>query len=354
MKAKLQPANHQLANTDYASWLANLKQRVRMAQLRAAVRVNTELIQLYWDIGHQILEQQEHKAWGSKVIPQLSKDLMAEFSEMKGFSVSNLKFMRMFALQCSREQIGQQPVNQLPWGHIIVLMTRVDNPDERLIYAKMTVENGWSRSVLVHQIELQTAQRVGKALTNFERTIPEPDSELAIQTLKDPYKLQFLEIENRIKENEMRARLVDRVATFLIELGAGFTYVGKAVPITVAGDDFEMDLLFYHVRLHRYVVIELKTRKFKPQDLGQLSFYMTAIDEQVRDKNIDGETIGLLLCKSRNSVVVDYTLRHLNQPLAVSTYDIEKLGLPSIDSLQNGLTKALCDKNLDIESKETQ
>ena len=145
----------------------------------------------------------------------------------------------------------------------------------------------------------------------------------------------------------MRARLVDRVATFLIELGAGFTYVGKAVPITVSGDDFEMDLLFYHVRLHRYVVIELKTRKFKPQDLGQLSFYMTAIDEQVRDKNIDGETIGLLLCKSRNSVVVDYSLRHINQPLAVSTYDIEKLGLPSVDSLQNGLTKALCDKELE-------
>ena len=203
MKSNFQPADQQLANMDYASWLVDLKQRVRMAQLRASVRVNTELIQLYWDIGHQILEQQEHKVWGAK---------------MKGFSVSNLKFMRMFALQCSREQIGQQPVNQLPWGHIIVLMTRVDNSDERLIYAKMTVENGWSRSVLIHQIEMQTAQRVGKALTNFERTIPESDSELAIQTLKDPYKLQFLEIESKIKENEMRARLVDRVATFLIEL----------------------------------------------------------------------------------------------------------------------------------------
>lgn len=334
--------NAALNAAEYGAWIVSLKERVRAAQLKAAFAVNAELIRLYWDIGREILDRQERLGWGAKVIPQLSKDLLAEFPDMKGFSISNLKFMRMFAMAWTHEQIGQQVVIQLPWGHNIVLMTKVDTTEERLAYARLTLENGWSRNVLVHQIEMQTARRIGKALTNFRQTMPERDSDLAVQSVKDPYKLQFLEASGKIRENELRAKLVDRVAAFLLELGAGFTYAGKAVPLNVGGDEFEMDLLFYNVRIHRFFVIELKTRKFKPQDVGQLGFYMTAIDEQVRDKNVDGETVGILLCKSRNRVAVEYSLKGFTRPMAVSTYELERMGLPSARQLEEGLTKALC------------
>ena len=332
----------EIVPVDYGAWVVSLKERVRAAQQRAAFAVNAELIRLYWDIGHEIIERQERLGWGAKVIPQLSRDLLAEFPEMKGFSVSNLKFMRMFAMAWTREQIGQQVVNQLPWGHNIVLMVKVESVEERLAYARLTLENGWSRNVLLHQIEMQTARRVGKALTNFRQTMPEKDSDLAVQSVKDPYKLQFLEASGKIKENELRLKLVDKVAAFLLELGAGFTYAGKAVPLSVGGDEFEMDLLFYNVRIHRFFVIELKTRKFRPQDVGQLGFYMTAVDEQIRDKRVDGETVGILLCKSRNRVAVEYSLKGFTRPMAVSTYELEKMGLPSAKQLEDGLTKVLC------------
>ena len=227
----------------------------------------------------------------------------------------------------------------MPWYHQIALMEQLKSRSDRLAYAALAVENGWSRNVLVHHVELGTAKTAGKcaAITNFKATLPPDDSDLAEGMLKGKYDLGFLNAARRTKENELRAMLVDKVAHFLLELGTGFSYVGKAVKLEVGGDEFEMDLLFYHLTLHRYVVIELKTGKFKPEHLGQLSFYMTAVDRQVKSK-VDGKTVGLLLCKSRNKVVVEYALADLRKPVGVSMYD---LGLPPTPQLEEKLATAL-------------
>ena len=259
---------------------------------------------------------------------------------MEGFSRSNLMYMRSFASTWSRREIVQAPLGQLPWYHQIALIEKLKSRTDRLAYAALAVENGWSRNVLVHHVESGTAEKDGSAaLTNFRETLPPRDSDLAEGMLKGKYDLGFLNLAHRAKENELRAKLVDKVAQFLVELGAGFSYVGKAVKLDVGGDEFEMDLLFYHLILHRYVVIELKTGKFKPEHLGQLSFYMTAVDRKVKGAK-DGKTVGLLLCKSRNKIVVEYALSDLRKPVGVSTYD---LGLPPIPQLEERLSLALAD-----------
>ncbi len=326
----------------YAKWLQSIKNRVREARQRAALSVNAELMLLYWDIGHEILKKQEQQGWGTKVVERIAADLRLEFPEMAGFSRSNLMYMRSFASAWSRGQIVQAPLGQLPWYHHLALIEKLKSVTDRILYAKLAVEHGWSRNVLVHQIEIGAAKALQKPATNFKLTLPQDDSDLMEQTLKDSYNLSFLQVTGKIKENRLRARLVDRASRFLLELGAGFAYVGKGVTIEVGGDDFELDLLFYNLVLHRYFVIELKTGKFDPRDIGQLGFYMTAVDEQVRDKAVDGETIGMLLCKEKNSVVVEYSLKGLSKPLAVATYELERLGLPSVAVLQDGLTRALC------------
>ena len=231
-------------------------------------------------------------------------------------------YMRSFAAAWTEEEIVQAPLGQLTWYHHLTLLDKLDTKKQRLAYARLAVENGWSRNVMVHHIELKTAERIGKAQNNFHTTLPTSDSDLAKQTLKDPYKLEFLGLTEGIKENKLRQALVDKVADFLLELGTGFAYVGKKIPLEVGGDPFEMDLLFYHLRLHCYVVIELKTGKLKPEHVGQLSFYMTAVDRQIKTPQ-DGPTIGLLLCKSKNKVVAEYSLENFCKPIGISSYELD-------------------------------
>lgn len=329
---------------EYSEWLISLKKQIHAAQQRAALAVNHELVRLYWNIGSDISYRCKTQGWGSKIIQQLADDLKREFPNMKGFSVTNLKYMRMLAESWSIEEISQAPLDQLTWYHLITLQTKLSTREERLQYAALTVRNGWSRNVLVHQIELGTAHRIGAAQNNFAITLAPPQSDLARETLKDPYKLEFLELATDIKERELEQALVSRVSDFLLELGTGFAFVGKQVHLNVGGEDFYIDLLFYHIRLHCYVVIELKTTDFKPEHLGQLGFYITAVDEQMRSAQ-DAPTIGLLLCKNKNRVVAEYALRDANRPIGISKYELTsalshewKSSLPSVEDIERELS----------------
>ena len=327
--------------SDYGRWIQSIKDRVRNAQFRAMVAVNVELMLLYWDIGRAILDRQAAEGWGTKVVQRIATDLAAEFPGAKGFSLRNLKYMRAFAEAWPNREFVQQVVAQISWGNNVVLLDRVKDIEQRKAYARLAAENGWSRSTLVREIANNAASNFGRATNNFALTMPIADSEAAIRAIRDSYDFTFLGLEKKTRENKVRQTLVEKVARFMLDLGAGFTYAGQERTLDVGGDAFRLDLLFYNVRIHRYFVIEIKTRKFKPQDIGQLSFYMTAIDEQVRDKQVEGQTVGILLCKSRNRVVVEYALKNVNQPIAVSTYELEKMGLASPQVLTDGLTKLL-------------
>ena len=327
--------------SDYGRWIQSIKDRVRNAQFRAMVAVNVELMLLYWDIGRAILDRQAAEGWGTKVVQRIATDLAAEFPGAKGFSLRNLKYMRAFAEAWPNREFVQQVVAQISWGNNVVLLDRVKDIEQRKAYARLAAENGWSRSTLVREIANNAASNFGRATNNFALTMPIADSEAAIRAIRDSYDFTFLGLEKKTRENKVRQTLVEKVARFMLDLGAGFTYAGQERTLDVGGDAFRLDLLFYNVRIHRYFVIEIKTRKFKPQDVGQLSFYMTAIDEQVRDKQVEGQTVGILLCKSRNRVVVEYALKNVNQPIAVSTYELEKMGLASPQVLTDGLTKLL-------------
>ena len=327
--------------SDYGRWIQSIKDRVRNAQFRAMVAVNVELMLLYWDIGRAILDRQAAEGWGTKVVQRIATDLVAEFPGAKGFSLRNLKYMRAFAEAWPNREFVQQVVAQISWGNNVVLLDRVKDIEQRKAYARLAAENGWSRSTLVREIANNAASNFGRATNNFALTMPIADSEAAIRAIRDSYDFTFLGLEKKTRENKVRQTLVEKVARFMLDLGAGFTYAGQERTLDVGGDAFRLDLLFYNVRIHRYFVIEIKTRKFKPQDVGQLSFYMTAIDEQVRDKQVEGQTVGILLCKSRNRVVVEYALKNVNQPIAVSTYELKKMGLASPQVLTDGLTKLL-------------
>ena len=327
--------------SDYGRWIQSIKDRVRNAQFRAMVAVNVELMLLYWDIGRAILDRQAAEGWGTKVVQRIATDLAAEFPGAKGFSLRNLKYMRAFAEAWPNREFVQQVVAQISWGNNVVLLDRVKDIEQRKTYARLAAENGWSRSTLVREIANNAAANFGRSTNNFALTMPIADSEAAIRAIRDSYDFTFLGLEKKTRENKVRQTLVEKVARFMLDLGAGFTYAGQERTLDVGGDAFRLDLLFYNVRIHRYFVIEIKTRKFKPQDVGQLSFYMTAIDEQVRDKQVEGQTVGILLCKSRNRVVVEYALKNVNQPIAVSTYELKKMGLASPQVLTDGLTKLL-------------
>ena len=324
----------------YAEWLVDLKTRIHTAQQRAALAVNRELVGLYWQIGHDILARQSKEGWGAKVIERLAHDLRTAFPDMKGFSRANLMYMRAFAQAWPSDDIVQQAVGQMPWGHNLVLLTKLKDPQLRLAYAKRAIQHGWSRTMLTIHIETRLLEREGKALTNFADRLPAAGSDLAHQALKDPYVFDFLGVGSEAHERELESALVQHITRFLLELGAGFAYVGRQVPLEVGGDDFFLDLLFYHLKLRCYVVIELKSGKFKPEHLGQLGFYLTAVDAQVKDEK-DGPTIGLLLCKSKNKVVAEYALRDSTRPMGVAEYQlIESLpatlqtSLPSIEQLE--------------------
>ena len=327
--------------TDYGRWIQSVKDRVRSAQLRTMVAVNVEQLLLYWDIGHDILERQKNEGWGAKIIPRISADLVAEFPDMQGFSPRNLGYMKRFAVSWPRKAILQAPLAKLPWFSQIALIEKLETREDRLGYARLAVENHWLRPQLVREIAARSIENLGKSANNFALTMSIADADKAIRMIRDSYDFAFLGLQKKSKENTVRRTLVEKVARFMLELGAGFTYAGQERTLDVGGDAFRLDLLFYNVRIHRYFVIEIKTRKFKPQDVGQLSFYMTAIDEQVRDKEVEGNTVGILLCKSRNRVVVEYALKNVNQPIAVSTYELEKMGLASPQAITDGLTKLL-------------
>lgn len=327
----------------YIDWLSELKIKIHNAQQRATLAVNNELVRLYWQIGNEILTRQEKQGWGAKVIERLAQDLRTAFPEMRGFSRTNLIYMRSFAEGWPDEQIVQQLVGQLPWGHNLVLLDKLKNSEDRVWYAKKTIENNWSRNVLVIQIESKLIERQGKAITNFALRLPKPQSDLAIECLKDPYRFDFLSLGEEAGEREIENALVKQVTEFLLELGAGFAYVGKQVNIEVGGDDFFIDLLFYHLKLRCYIVIELKTGDFKPEHLGQLGFYLTAVDRQIKNKD-DLPTIGLLLCKTKNKIVAEYALSDKTQPMGIAEFKLlESLPanlqtqLPSIEDIEREL-----------------
>ena len=327
----------------YAEWLTELKIRIQTAQQRASLAVNRELVALYWQIGRDIVARQAAQGWGAKVIDRLAHDLRNTFPDLKGFSRSNLLYMRAFAKAWPDEQIVQQAVGQLPWGHNLVLISKLKTHEERLAYAQAAIENSWSRNVLTMQIETRLLERQGKAITNFEHCLPKPQSDLARESLKDPYRFDFLGLTIDAQEREVESALIQHVTQFLLELGAGFAFVGRQVLINVGGDEFFIDLLFYHLKLRCYVVIELKSGKFKPEHLGQLSFYLTAVDRQVKTEQ-DSPTIGLLLCKSKNKIVAEYALGDNTQPMGVSEYrlveslpDPLQTSLPSIEQIEKEL-----------------
>jgi predicted nuclease of restriction endonuclease-like (RecB) superfamily len=328
----------------YSDWLTDLKHRIHHAQQRASLAVNRELIQLYWQIGQDILQRQAEQGWGAKVIERLAHDLRTAFPEMKGFSRSNLMYMRAFAESWPDAEIVQQAVGQLPWGHNLVLLSKLKDASQRLAYAQATLEHNWSRNVLVMQIETGLLARQGKAVTNFEARLPKAQSDLARESLKDPYRFDFLNLTEEAQERAVESALVRHVTEFLLELGAGFAFVGRQVLLDVGGEDFFIDLLFYHLKLRCYVVIELKTGKFKPEHLGQLGFYLTAVDRQIKGEQ-DNASIGLLLCKSKNKVVAEYALSDKNQPMGIAEYKLQEAlpaeletDLPSIEQIEQELT----------------
>ncbi len=330
---------------DYRTWLSTLKSRFRQVQLKAAVSVNTALLEFYWELGADIVRRQAEHAWGSGFLGQLSVDLTQEFSEIKGFSERNLKYIRQWYVYWHEAAIGQQAVAQLvaiPWGHNLAIIAKCKQHNEALYYAKNTLAHGWSRSVLVHQIESGLWQREGKAITNFAQTLPAVQSDLAAQLLKDPYVFDFLSLSKEHTERELESALTQHITQFLLELGAGFAYLGRQVPLQVGEREFFLDLLFYHVRLHCYVVVELKTVDFEPEFAGKLNFYLKAVDEKLRSTQ-DAPSIGLLLCKSKDRLVAEYALSDIQKPLGLSTY-----------SLSHTLPEALRDQLPSIEAIETE
>jgi predicted nuclease of restriction endonuclease-like (RecB) superfamily len=302
------------------------------------------LIELYWAIGRGILERQKEEGWGSKIVAQLAGDLRQAFPGMSGFSERNLKYMRSFSEAWPDEAIVQQAVAQIPWGHNLRLLDLLNGEEQRLWYIRKTIENGWSRAVMVHQVETKLYERQGKAISNFETTLPSPQSELANEVLKDPYTFDFLTIAENAKERELHCGLVDQIQKFLLELGQGFAFVGSEYGLKIGGDDFSLDLLFYHLKLRCYVVIDLKVTEFKPEYAGKMNFYLAAVDDLLRHKN-DSPSIGLILCKSKNRVIAEYSLKNISTPIGVSEHQIthelppEIQGqLPSAEELEANLS----------------
>lgn len=326
----------------YKVFLSSLKTRIRQAQVKAALAVNSELTLLYWQIGQDILDRQDKEGWGSKVIARLAKDLKQALPDVRGFSRTNLMYMRAFAVAWPDEQIVQRCAGQIPWRHNQALLDKLNDAEKRLWYAQQSLENGWSRDILIMQIESDLYQRQGGAVTNFERTLPKPESDLAQQMIKSPYNFEFLSLGKEVQERELEKALVEHIREFLIELGVGFAFVGSQYRLEVEGDEFFIDLLFYHFKLRRFIVIDLKTTDFKPEYVGKMNFYVAAIDDILRHPD-DNPTIGMVLCRSSKSTIVEYALRDVNTPIAVSTHQLpEQLqdSLPTPDQLEMELEAA--------------
>jgi predicted nuclease of restriction endonuclease-like (RecB) superfamily len=333
---------------DYAQFLSDLKTQIQAAQTKAVLAVNRELILLYWQIGKKILERQEEAGWGAKVVTQLAKDLRSAFPTMKGLSRTNLLYMRSFAKAYPNELIVQQLAGQLPWFHNCVLLDKVKDPSEREWYARACIENGWSRAVLEHQIESQLFERQGKAISNFKQTLPAPQSELAQQLFKDPMNLEFLMLSEEALERDLEQNLLERLKDFMLELGVGFSFVGSQYHLDVDGEDFYLDLLFYHLRLRCFVIIDLKMGEFKPEFVGKMGFYLTAVDHLLRHPD-DKPSIGLILCKSKKKTVVEWSVQGISKSMAVAEYrtlpkELQKV-LPTTEQLEAELNKVILEEH---------
>jgi predicted nuclease of restriction endonuclease-like (RecB) superfamily len=335
------------APADYSAWLADLKARIHQERLRVVLASNAAMVLLYWDIGRSILDKQTVQGWGSRVIDRLAADLREAFPEMKGFSSRNLKYMRAFATAWSEREIVQRAVAQLSWRQNITLLEKLHSFGDRLWYAARTLEHGWSSNILALQIEAQAHRRQGKAQTNFPTTLPSPDSDMAVQVFKDPYLFDFLGTDTPRREAELEQGLVAHIKKFLLELGQGFAFVGQQVHLEIGEDDFYLDLLFYHLKLRRYVVIELKARKFQPGDGAQLGMYMTAIDRLLCHPD-DKPTLGLLLVREKNRVLVEYALGDNTKPIGVAEWDTRlthalpeelQASLPTIEQIEAELSR---------------
>lgn len=329
---------------DYKEILLDLKSRFKTAQIKASISVNRELLEFYWYLGKKIIEVQSQYEWGSKFLENLSKDLSREFPDVRGFSYRNLKNIRQWVTFWDKDEIGKQVVSQLfqiPWGHNIVIIQKCKKIEEAIFYVQNSIENGISRNVLVHQIESGLFERSAKSINNFDKTLPPIQSDMAKEITKDPYIFDFLNISEDYKEKELEDALIDNIKDFLLELGNGFAYVGKQYKLTVNENEFRIDLLFYHIKLHSYIVIELKNSEFKPEFAGKLNFYISAIDAELKSKE-DNPTIGILICKSKDNLIVEYSLKDINKPIGVSEYKLTnelpkelKESLPTIEQLKD-------------------
>jgi predicted nuclease of restriction endonuclease-like (RecB) superfamily len=330
---------------EYKSFISQIKLKVQSSQIKAHIKVNVEMLKLYWDLASMIVEKQKLSAWGDQLISNISKDLKKEFPNMEGFSVRNLKYMKQWHLFWEKEK-GQQVVAQIfqiPWGHNILIVTKCKTVNEAQFYLNEIIENNHSRASLLKEMQSNLYQRKDKVMTNFESNLPKEQSTLAIQTLKDPYNFDFLSLTQQHNEKELENALVDNVTDFLLELGQGFAFIGQQYKINIDGNEFKIDLLFYHVKLHSYIVVELKTTDFKPEFAGKLNFYVSAVDGEIKGVD-DNPTIGILICKSKNNTIVEYALKDINKPIGVSQYQLTNIlptnlqsSLPSIEQIQTEL-----------------
>ena len=352
--------------TDYNSFIAEIKQQIKSSQIKAISSVNKEMITLYFGIGKSIFQKQRELGWGAKVIDNLSRDIKSEFPELGGFSTRNIKRMLRFYKECSHpfEKVPQAVaqiedatmpllVAQIPWSHNIILIEKIKDRELRYWYIQKILEHGWSRNVLSEMIKSNIHQREGKLVSNFKDTLPSHESDLVQQSFKDPYLFDFLTIERPFRERELELNLIKHMEKFLIELGSGFAFVGRQYKLEVGDDDFYIDLLFYHLKLRCYVVVELKTGKFKPEYSGQVNFYCSAIDATVAHKE-DKPTIGLVLCQEKNQIVAEYSLKNMSQPIGISEYELTEIlpkefesSLPTIEMIENELANSL-----DVKGKQ--
>ena len=305
----------------YAEWLTQLKADIRQAQTRAVLAVNAEMIMLYWRIGREIIGRQAAQGWGRGIIPKLAADLRAEFPGVKGFSARNLGYMKALAEAWPSTGILQRVIAKLPWGQNIELLDKLADPDIRLWYAKAAIEHGWSRPILAHQIETRLHERDGRSLNNFAETLPPVRSDMAKAAFRDPYVLDFVNLAADAHERHLEAALTEKIKEFLLALGKGFAFIGNQYHLGFGGEDFYLDLLFYHTRLHCYVVVDLKMVAFKAEFGGKMNLYLSIVDDQLRTEG-DHPSIGLILCRGKNGLIVEYALRGMDRPIAVSDYQL--------------------------------
>lgn len=329
-----------LNNQDYRNFLASVKHKIITAQTHAVIRINQDLLLLYWEIGKELVFRQEKEGWGGQVTEQLSRDLKAAFPNLQGFSKRNLNYMKRFAKEYMDIDFLQVPLAKISWYHNITLLEKCDEAEERFWYAQQAIEYGWSRNMMVNQIELNLFKREGKAITNFQKTLPSPQSDMAQQTLKDPYIFDFLTLSKSAKEQDLELALMQHITQFLLELGAGFAFLGRQYVVKVEDEDFKIDLLFYHTKLRCYIVVDLKVGKFKPEYAGKMNFYLSVVDDQLKTSH-DNPSIGIILCKNKKEVVVEYALKDISKPIGIAEYRLSdaipedlKSNLPTIEQLE--------------------